>query len=150
MRAKWVIVILAVCLVATVAAIAYAAGKTSAPELIRAQKFELVDAEGRVRIEMSMGVNGQAPGIRLLDEKGQRCAALSLLPDGRPGLLFLDEKGRGGAKLSLEADGRPILWLNDEKRKVRAALGLGPDGSPGLLLCDWEGEVMWSGRRSGR
>jgi len=49
MRAKWVVVVVAVCLVVTVAAIAYAAGKTSAPAVIRAQRFEVVDAEGRAR-----------------------------------------------------------------------------------------------------
>ena len=63
MRAKWAIAIVVVCLVVMVAAIAYAAGRASAPEaapdavaeVIRAQRFELVDAEGKVRGALGMG-----------------------------------------------------------------------------------------------
>ena len=71
-RGRWSAVVVAVCLVVTVAAMAYAAGqaKTAAPKVVRAQRFELVDAEGRVR------------------------AMLGLLPDGSPSMVLYDEKGK--------------------------------------------------------
>ena len=142
MTRRWMIVIVAVCLVVTVAAIAYAAGKTTAPEVIRAQRFELVDAEGRVRIEMSIaGLSGQAPGIRLLDEKGTGRAGLVLFRDGRPGLALSDEKGAVRAGLGLLRDGRPIMTLSDEKGEARAALSLLSDGSPILWLRDEKGKL---------
>ena len=100
-RAKWVIVILAVCLVVTVAAIAYAAGKTSAPEVIQAQRFELVDAEGSVLA--SLGETGGTPTLSLF-EKGRSSAGLMLLGSGVPGLRLFDQKGRLCARMALDDD----------------------------------------------
>jgi len=145
MRAKWAIV--AACLVAVVA-IAYAAGKTSAPEVIRARRFEAVDPEGRVRGLMGMGSDGGSPVLALIDEKGKQRALLSLDPDGNPNLGLYDEKGTMRAVLSLAADGSPGLLLRDEKGP-RASLALTSplrfsrrageplaQGSPALELLD--------------
>ena len=72
-KGKWAVV-LAVLVVLAAIALAYAAGqaKAAAPEVVRAQRFEVVDAEGRVRIALAMGgENGQSPGLALLDAKGK-------------------------------------------------------------------------------
>ena len=73
MRLKWAIVVVALCVVVTVAAVAYAAGKASdVPEVIRAQRFEVVDAEGRIRalLRVKGGVPELALGPRRYMELG--------------------------------------------------------------------------------
>ena len=87
MKARWVFLIPAVCLVVTVVALAYAAGTTSAPEVIGAQKFELVDAEGRVRAALEVKDDGTAQ-LELCDEKGRPRAAVGLETDGTPALVL--------------------------------------------------------------
>src|SRR5574340_502431 len=113
-RGKWAVVIVALCLVVTVAAVAYAAGKAkaAAPKVVRAQQFELVDAEGRARIEIGMGgEHGQVPGVRVLDAEGAVRAALAVLPDSSPTLALYDAGGKARAALTTDSDGRPVLAL---------------------------------------
>ena len=132
MTRRWMIAVMAVSLVAAVVAIAYAAGKTPAPEVIRAQRFELVDAEGRLRAVLTDA------GLVLYDEKGKSRATLSLDTDGRPTLSLSDERGKLRAMLAL--DGSPTLMLWDEQGEVRATLSLF-SGGPGLSLCDEKGKT---------
>ena len=157
-KRKWALVIVAVCVIVTVAAVAYAAGvaKTAAPEVIRAQRFELVDAEGRVRAVLGESPGG-APALMLNDEKGQARAALGL-DANCPRLELSDEQGEARASLFLVFPSAvPSLWLRDEKGKVRASLEVAPGGSrelaalgPGLgfgaelVLRDEEGRRIWS------
>jgi len=131
-RGKWAVLVVAVCLVVIVAAVVYAAGKAKAvpvQEVVRAKRFELVDAEGRVR------------------------GALELV-GVEPRLVLYDEKSRQRAKLLLGPDGSPTLVLRDEKGNLRVILGAGvletirtgarekrPESS--LLLNDSEGKVIW-------
>ena len=58
-------------------AAAYAAGqaKATAPKVVRAQKFEVVDAEGRVRAMLGLLPDG-SPSLELSDEQGKTRAAM--------------------------------------------------------------------------
>ena len=107
---------MAVCVVVAAVAVAYAAGQTPAPEVMRAQSFELVDAEGRVRGEMSMGARGRSPGLRLWDEKGEKRAELVLVK-GEPALTFYNEKGKARAEVAV-VNGKAVLGLCDEEGEV--------------------------------
>ena len=71
-RSRWAMVIVAVCLVVTVAAIAYAVGKTSGPEVIRTQRLELIDSTGNTRAYLGVDERG-ATVLVLLDEAGREC-----------------------------------------------------------------------------
>lgn len=143
MRAQWVMVIVAVCLVVTVAAIAYAAGMSSAPEVIRAQRFELVDAEGKVRGALGIG-RGQ-PVLAFADEAGKTRVLLGLSDDGTPGLGLADAEGEVRAVVRVGEDGRPRVDLRNEGEKTRAVLELNEDGSGALRLFGEDGEVVWEG-----
>ena len=116
MTRRWMIVVVAVCLMVAVVAIAWAAGKTPAPEVIQAQRFELVDAEGKVWGEMSMGARGRSPGLRLYDEKGEVRAELVLVK-GEPALTFYNEKRKARAELAV-VNAKAVLGLCDEEGKV--------------------------------
>ena len=138
-RGRRVVAIAAVCLVMTAAAIAYAAAKTSAPEVIQAQRFELVNAEGEVRAVLGL-LLADKPSLVLNDEKGTLLAMLCVGFDGSPGLALYDEKGtmRVGVSLML---GSPLITLYDEEGTGRAGLSLFPDGSPSITLHDEKGKV---------
>jgi len=153
-RAKWAMVIVAVCLVVTAVAIAYAAGKSAVPvqEVVRAQKFELVDAKGKLRGVLSVLSDG-SPQLALFDAKGRPRAGLVVLSDRLPALLLGDEKGYR-ARLMLDADGSPGLVLSDEQGNTRAVVGVTnletartgatqKTAESSLMLFDKEGKVLW-------
>ena len=111
-------------------------GQADTPEVVRAQRFEVVDARGRTRVALDVDVAMGTPGLTLDDEQGKMRAMLSLLPDGTPDLVLCDEKGKTRATLGLARDGEPAVTFFDDKGKERAMLSVGSDGSPGLGLSD--------------
>jgi len=79
-RGRWAVIIVAVCLAVTVAAVAYAAGKAKAapvPEVVRARKFELVDSRGRCRAVVKLDETGGMI-VEVFDSRGG--ATTLLLP----------------------------------------------------------------------
>jgi hypothetical protein len=156
MKAGWVILILPVCFAVTVAAIAYAAGKTSAPDVIRAQKFELVDAEGRVRAALEVKDDGTAQ-LELCDEKDRPRAALTHFPDpdDYTCLEFCDETGAELLSLG-EGLGGSGMAFHDGSGSLRAALlvdleqtatgELGRATASSLSLSDKNTKVLWEAK----
>ena len=123
-------VIVAACVVVAIAAVAYAAGKTSAPEVLRAQAFEVVDAEGKVCAVL--GLRGDGGGnLDLMDAKGLKRATLSVLPNGGPVLMLSDARGEERATLTVHS-----LTVRDETGGERAALQVPRGSHPGLVLRD--------------
>ncbi len=59
--------------------------KSDVPEVIRAQRFDLTDAEARVRATLALSESG-TPRLRLFDEEGQVSASITLTPEGQPHL----------------------------------------------------------------
>lgn len=132
-KGKWAVLTLAACVVVTVAAVACAPGRarTEAPEVIRAQRFELVDGEGRVRGALEVGLPDDSPGLILLDDKGELRAGLGLLPDGGPRLELSDEKSQTRAAVGvtdLEATA-----TGEARRTAESS----------VVLFDREGKVIW-------
>jgi hypothetical protein len=157
----------ALCVVVTVAAVAYAAGKAKAvpvAEVVRARRFEVVDAAGKVRAKLETTPEGES-------ELWLGCAGpyqsihLVLLPDNLPlvslsgpegtGGIMLDlteesprvtlwhKDGKASASLAVSSNGCPALTLTDSSAKPRAQLGLSADGSPAVQLFDKHEKVVW-------
>ena len=61
-------------------------------KVVRAERFEVVDAKGRVRALLD--VTDGNPYLGLYDENGKARAGLALLPDGRAGLAIIGEDGK--------------------------------------------------------
>jgi hypothetical protein len=148
---RWATVLSAVCLLATVVAMAYAAGKTKAPAVavMRAQRFELVDDEGKVwatlGFEKPAGAAKARPtsrqvSLRLLDRSGAVRARLGLSQEGGVPELEL-QTGRAGARLDLREGGEPKLSLRDANGRTGVALLSSVIGSV-LLLPDQDGEAL--------
>jgi hypothetical protein len=160
MRLKWAVVVVALCVVVTVAAVAYAAGKASdVPEVIRAQRFELVDEEGTVHAALGLGrrVEAGAGGDGLL---GGRPVLEMYDPDGRtrvqlfagrrgPGLDLLHKTGwKPGVAVRVdkgieEGDGHGNLVLTYEGDGTRAGVHVN-EGGARLELRDHDGRTVWS------
>lgn len=157
-RVRWPVVVVAACLVVTVAAVAYAAGKVSAPKVLRAQKFELVDAEGVVRASLSMDYVG--PSLQLVDASGQRCVELFVIDDptgqhtSTMGLTFWGWGKRAPMGLRSSRENGTSVWLRDGEGNLRASLGTTDlettrtgatqkTAESSLVLFDKEGKVMW-------
>jgi hypothetical protein len=120
MRTRWAVFVAAACVVAAVAAVAYAAGQVGAAKMltadvVRTKRVEVVDERGKVRAE------------------------LRTMADGSPALLLGGTDDGGRVYLTVTADGVPRLRLADKDGKPRADLDVSEDGSPGLALEDKDG-----------
>jgi len=151
MRIKWAIVLAAVCVVVTVAAVAYAAGKATGgvPDVIRAQRFEVVDSQGRVRVALSVADEdtGSASTLVLFDGEGKRGAVLRVMANG--GLFALsDDKGQPCAAL-IACPAGPRLEMYDEAGRIRTVVLAAPTvgnaklRNRGLVVLDENGDPVW-------
>jgi len=114
-----------------------ATGPVSGAEVVRAERFEVVDTQGRVRA--TLGMIFGSPDLTLFDEKGEVRAMLTLDFDGSPALYMNDEKGEVRAEVAVHFDGMPRVWLFDEAGESRVELDL-LGGGPNLTLRDENGE----------
>jgi hypothetical protein len=90
-------------------------------EVVRAQRFELVDADGRPM------------------------AVLDSAKDSRAVFLLLDEDGERRIRLAVTEKSGPALEMVDSNGKYRLGLGLGKNGRPSIEFLDETGEtVTWS------
>ncbi len=99
-------------------------------KVLKAERFEVVDKDGKPR------------------------ALLGVLGTGEPGLQLYDQDENGRVDLSLKPSGRPGLELSDRNARVRAAFGyteiVVPDTGKieqrqisSVVLFDQEGKVLW-------
>lgn len=101
-------------------------------DVLRARRFELVDAAENKRATLFLGENA-APGLHLWDAAGKVRASLASTEGGAPALL-LDTDGMGGAALALTEGGAPVLYLMEGPDNARAGL------VPKVTLRDAVGE----------
>jgi hypothetical protein len=96
-----------------------------APAVLRAQRFELTDKEGRVRLNLSLRENGSA-GVNLLDEKGRERLTLYTAPgNGSPGVLLKSSDGKPKIVLSTsqEDEGAMVVLFNKSGKPFPIQLG---------------------------
>lgn len=131
-RAHWLTAAVALCVVSGVAAVAYAAGRATSevPEVIRAQRFELVDARGRTRGSLGL------PGLRLRGPQGKGGILLGVQGDGTPVFGVSDSEGRPRFSLEARTDGSVNLALYAGDPHVRAIFKLDSEGQPSIQLLD--------------
>jgi hypothetical protein len=114
------------------------AKQSTVAEVVRARRFEVVDAAGKVRAVMEVRPQG-SPSLVLSDTAGKIQAALL---DSQ--LSFYGLAGQIQAMLSPQEDGTPNLLFVDAKGKPRAMLYLlSEDGRPRLSLHDQAGKPTW-------
>ncbi|MCS6926253.1 MAG: hypothetical protein NZ578_10190 [Candidatus Binatia bacterium] len=111
------------------------------PAVIRAERFEVVDRDGKLRATLGTGSTGApgpvlSDGLVLIDNNGQPRANLGLAADGAPGLMMYDPGLRYRIALDVAPDGAPALALASKEGRTRAELVLPSEGGPGLILYD--------------
>ncbi len=107
--------------------------------IIRAEKFELVDSQGRVRAVLGLGISDNETGLTLFDENGMPRIVLAKLDSGMC-LSMFDENGTGCAELSISDAGTGLLSLSDKNGTCRASLSV-LDSGPRLRLFDENGTL---------
>jgi hypothetical protein len=148
-----------VAVLAVVVGLVCVAATKPAQKVVRAQRFEVVDAKGKVwaTLDVRMGLpalrllgsNGKpraelAPylgGLCLFDNRGMARALLAVDDeDGSPVLNFFHKDGNWSAQLG-ELAGNLGLVVWRKPGKLGAVLGLNKDGIPGLYLTDDEAKA---------
>jgi len=122
-------------------------------KVITAEKFLLVDDEGKAHAELTM-LDSKSPTLRFIGKGDETLVGLGALSDESSYLAFFDKKGKLRVSLAVSSDGTPALSLYDEEGKkrtellvsnlvfydrderVRVALGLWSYGRAGLSLFD--------------
>lgn len=116
------------------------AGDAANANVVRAEKFEVVDSGGRMLAVWSSAAPGGC-GLFFYDGTGKKRAQLAVLADGSPSLSVSDKDGETRAALMVMPDGSPILALYDEDGQRRATLMVLPDGGPSLSVLDKDGQT---------
>ena len=110
-------------------------------EVVRAKRFELVDDDGAVRGEMSVGSDG--PILALLNRNGMEQWGASVSDRGSD-LYLSDRAGESRLSVSVNADGTPDLVMYDQNRKLSLLVYLDDDGTPNLTMSDQNGNSRLS------
>jgi hypothetical protein len=79
----------------------------SSPDVVRAQRLDLVDRQGRVKGQLYLGEDGSGQ-LRLRNAKGEVAVKLGALESGGSSLLLLDPTVEPGIILSAGAEGSDI------------------------------------------
>ena len=96
-------------------------------EVVRANKFELMDKQGKIRAVLGLSPEGE-PRLALADPAGQMLAALSLEIDPKytvekiPTLRFFDRAGKIRNEIGLNRYGDPTMVLYHKEGKTLASL----------------------------
>ncbi len=111
------------------------------PPVIRAERFEVVGKDGKLRATLGVGSTGApglvlSDGLVLIDNSGQPRANLGLAADGAPGLMLYDPGLRYRIALDVAPDGAPALALASKEGRTRAELVVPSESGPGLILYD--------------
>ncbi len=131
-------VVIALASLAGTAAARLAAQEPKAP-VVKASRFELVDAGGRTRAVLGLSKSG-TPEFDLRDAEGRPRALLLLDRDNLPILFFKDAEVVTRAKWELDAKGAAKLTFCDADLAPRIEI----DGAkPELKVSDAKGAAVW-------
>jgi hypothetical protein len=142
----------------------------SQPQVVRATRFELVDADGTVLAHLGRSAEGDVslmfeqrggagravfglsaagvPAVVILDPQGAVAAlgggtVAGGASSGGAGLLVQGANGLGGIGAVMLPDGRPLWQITDANGQPRTVIGLGGDGTATITINDASGGVAW-------
>lgn len=166
-RGKWAIVIAVVSLVAAIGAVTYTAAKAGegVSPVVRAERFEVVDSEGKVRIVLGMDrgfprlvlrdgtgkgraalvVDNNRAVVALRDEEGDELDVQLEASDTGPGLFLEDKESSGFATLMLEPPSKtlPVALFMLGQGEAHVSMGAHP-GRGHISVTDGRGDVVWA------
>ncbi|MEQ8274553.1 MAG: hypothetical protein RKU31_12875 [Deltaproteobacteria bacterium] len=124
--------------VVAVLAVGLVAAKRTAPAVVDARAFVLVDESGNSRAQLALTDDGavsflmQGPGgrsdagmtvmsdgsVALRLKNTQRTGTIEIAPDGAAHVRFMQATSKAAVELGIDAKGRPRIVLNDGFGKV--------------------------------
>lgn len=107
-------------------------------KIIIANEFRLNDAEGKTKISISAGDNGQS-AIRFYNDKGQEKIEISLDDQGTH--IHLSGLDRQETYLFQKNSGATGLVLTDAAGERRLEVTVGPDSAPQVRVFPANGEA---------
>lgn len=116
---------------------AFAQATAENSQVLRAQRFEVIDEEGKRRGRFDSLPNG---AVRLVfyNSDGRIRTGLLVATNGTPGLQFWD---RNGKPVSVFSDGVTLL---DPAGQPRGRMSVSANGNPSITFYDADGKVTWS------
>ncbi|MBV8362053.1 MAG: hypothetical protein JO189_29590 [Deltaproteobacteria bacterium] len=112
---------------------ALAAGRH--PKTVMAERFVLLDANGKQRGAIQVSEDGMAT-LSLNDTNGRDRAELRVAGDGSAGLAFFDQNGRKLAVFGEGVDERSGIYIFGPEGMEKAGFGSLPTGASALALYD--------------
>ncbi len=119
------------------------ASKQAVVDVLRAERYIVVDAKGRTMIDIGVGKNG-TPVMDFNDHNGKRRIVVGFMDPAVPSISLLDTEGHERIGLKLHPEMGPSLGVVGPNRNLRSLLGLSQDGSSTLGLLDKDGNVIIS------
>ena len=107
--------------------------RQAAPALVQAQRLQVVDKDGVVRIDMAVE-DDNATRIKLRDRYGKEGATLEVSAGGDTGLKLRDQDSKLRAQVAVTKDKSAVLTLADQNQNPCVVLATQPDGSQALTL----------------
>jgi hypothetical protein len=86
------------------------------PRVLRAQSFELVDAQGEVRLQLHLGEDGSG-NLRIRDGNGKVRVKLGTSAAGSTGLLLMDQSVEPTLSLMAGRSGTSITLVGQDGKK---------------------------------
>lgn len=119
------------------------AGINGQLNIIKAQKFIVVDDNGKSRasLEIIKGV----PSLNLSDKNGKLGISLTII-ENEPSLDIYDDNEKHRVSLGV-IEGMPTLALIDKNEKPRAVLSIIEDDSGDLAMFNPDGKAVWRAPR---
>ncbi len=118
---------------------ASAVGAAAAPKMITAQKFMLVDANGKTRGVFGLTSRGVAQ-VAVFDGSGALRAGLGVASNGGPSLGIFGKDGKARAEVGINGAVSRIV-LSDSAGTAQASIGVAGDGQSGFALMDKQGNL---------
>ena len=110
-----------------------------AARVLKAEKFVLVDRDGKERGVIQVDAENGA-GIGFYDHDGNKRVILGAAPNGRNGLAIYGRNGREMAGFTVTEDNQSSVTLYDPANgRARVGLGVAASGEPALVLFDKNG-----------
>lgn len=134
-------------LVVGAAVIKVAPAQQTAPQVIQAQQFQVVDKQGVKRVELGVDNEGES-FVTLHDKSGQSQISLAVKPTGGAADISILKEGKQLAFLAVRQDGSLALVLAKtgtllENGKMAGSVGMAvsPEGEAGIVLSRRDGKL---------
>ena len=131
MRLHWAIALAAVCIAVVIGVVACGAGNAGdVPEVVRAQRFEVVDQKGVLRAVLGLTKqSGGGVSLALCDENGKARAGISVSDLGGAGITIADERETPRILMTVHAGFTSVQLLSGKARTLSEVLpgGTGSD-----------------------